>query len=559
MKNFTFILIVFISVFTVNAQIINATSKIKSYNIQQKFVPPVLNIVQGSIKFSDHNNNNRLDANDTANISFFIENIGEGPGYGLTINIESKTKIKGIIIPKSFNLPTVTPGDKIEVSIPIIGTEKLTTGIVNLNIEIKEPHDLSPDPFPLEFKTLEYQNPELKLVDGHFVSKNVNGVFKYRESATLELIVQNMGQGIAENVVINFVNPENILNISDKSQNLGSLNSNESRNVSFEFITNAKFNKKELEIFVNVTESKNKYGHENLYNVKIDEKLEVSKIIVQSEEVKETQIEKKYLKSDVDMNIQFKNKIYPHRYALVIGNEDYTSKQSGLRNEVNVEFARNDANSFKNYLFRLGFKEDHVTVLKDATAGTMNREIAKLIQLAKLDNSSEIVFYYAGHGLPDDDKNPYLLPVDVKTINLTDDGLALKELYSKLASSNAVKITVFLDACFSGGGRDQGLLSARGVKIKPKQEVFTGNMVVFASSSGEERSLPYKEKQHGFFTYFLLKKIQETKGDVNYGELSKYIKEEVSRSSLLKKSLQQTPNTKISESVTEDWEKWTFK
>ena len=108
----------------------------------------------------------------------------------------------------------MTPGDKIEVSIPIIGTEKLTTGIVNLNIEIKEPHDLSPDPFPLEFKTLEYQNPELKLVDGHFVSKNVNGVFKYRESATLELIVQNMGQGIAENVVINFINPENILNIS---------------------------------------------------------------------------------------------------------------------------------------------------------------------------------------------------------------------------------------------------------------------------------------------------------------------------------------------------------
>ena len=148
MKNFTFILLVFISVFTVNAQIINATSKIKSYNILKEFVPPVLNIVQGSIKFLDHNNNNRLDANDTANISFFIENTGEGPGYGLTINIESKTKIKGIIIPKSFNVPTVNPGDKIEVSIPIIGTEKLTTGIVNLNIEIKEPHDLSPDPFP---------------------------------------------------------------------------------------------------------------------------------------------------------------------------------------------------------------------------------------------------------------------------------------------------------------------------------------------------------------------------------------------------------------------------
>ena len=207
----------------------------------------------------------------------------------------------------------------------------------------------------------------------------------------------------------------------------------------------------------------------------------------------------------------------------------------------------------------LGFREDHVTLLTDATGGMINRETTKLIQLAKLDPKSEIVFYYAGHGLPDDNKNPYLLPVDVSTINLEEDGLPLKELYSKLASSNASKITVFLDACFSGGGRDQGLLAARGVKIKPKEETFTGNMVVFASSSGEERSLPYEEKQHGFFTYFLLKKLQETKGNASYGELSEYIKKEVSRSSLLKKSLQQTPHTNISPSVQGNWQTWSFR
>ena len=265
-------------------------------------------------------------------------------------------------------------------------------------------------------------------------------------------------------------------------------------------------------------------------------------------------------KADVDVNIPKNATKNLNRYALVIGNEDYSSKQTSLSNEIDVEFARNDANSFKNYLVStLGFIEDYVTILTDATGGMINRETAKLIQLAKLDSKSEIVFYYAGHGLPDDDKNPYLLPVDVSTINLKEDGLALKELYSKLASSNAAKITVFLDACFSGGGRDQGLLAARGVKIKPKEETFTGNMVVFASSSGEERSLPYEEKQHGFFTYFLLKKLQETKGNASYGELSEYIKKEVARNSLLKKSLQQTPHTNISPRVQEKWKTWSFR
>ena len=265
-------------------------------------------------------------------------------------------------------------------------------------------------------------------------------------------------------------------------------------------------------------------------------------------------------KADVDVNIPvnpYKNK---NKYALVVGNEDYSSKQKTLSNEVDVEFARNDANSFKNYLVKaLGFENDHVTLLKDATSGEMYRELEKLVSLAKLDSKSEIVFYYAGHGLPDNDKNPYLMPVDVSSINLKQNGIALKKLYFKLASSNASKITVFLDACFSGGGRDQGLLAARGVKIKPKEEVFIGNMLVFASSSGEEKSLPYEEKKHGMFTYFLLKKLKETNGNVSCGEISDYLRKEVSRKSLIEKNIQQTPHTNVSRTIDSNWKSWKLK
>ena len=265
-------------------------------------------------------------------------------------------------------------------------------------------------------------------------------------------------------------------------------------------------------------------------------------------------------KSDVDMDIpvnSYKNK---NKYALVIGNEDYSSKQKTLSNEVDVEFARNDANSFKNYLVKtLGFENDHVTLLKDATSGEMYEAIEILISLAKLDSKSEIVFYYAGHGFPDNDKNPFLIPVDVSSINLKQNGIALKKLYFKLASSNASKITVFLDACFSGGGRDQGLLAARGVKIKPKEEVFIGNMLVFASSSGEEKSLPYEEKQHGMFTYFLLKKLKETNGNASCGEISDYLRKEVSRKSLIEKNIQQTPHTNVSRTIDSNWKNWKLK
>ena len=81
----------------------------------------------------------------------------------------------------------------------------------------------------------------------------------------------------------------------------------------------------------------------------------------------------------------------------------------------------------------------------------------------------------------------------------------LQELYQKLGSLKAKKVTVFLDACFTGGGRVSGLMASRGVKVKPKEGSLSGNLVVFSASSEEQSSLPFNDEQHGIFTYHLLK------------------------------------------------------
>ena len=189
----------------------------------------------------------------------------------------------------------------------------------------------------------------------------------------------------------------------------------------------------------------------------------------------------------------------------------------------------------------------------------MKREIEKLVELAKIDPSSEIVFYYAGHGLPDERTNsPFLIPVDGSATNVSEYGISLSDVYKKLASTNASKITIFIDACFSGGGRNEGLLAARSMKIKPKEEPFFGNMVVFASSSGEERSLPYNEKQHGIFSYFLFKKLKETKGKTTYLDLANYLDKEVKKNALINKGLIQSPKVIVSEEVINSWSNWLF-
>lgn len=79
-------------------------------------------------------------------------------------------------------------------------------------------------------------------------------------------------------------------------------------------------------------------------------------------------------------------------------------------------------------------------------------------------------------------------------------------------------------------------------------------MVVFSAASGDETAYPYKEKGHGLFTYYLLKKLQETKGDVTLGELGRYIVDNVTKESVVSNGKSQTPTVMPSDNVVNGWE-----
>lgn len=256
-----------------------------------------------------------------------------------------------------------------------------------------------------------------------------------------------------------------------------------------------------------------------------------------------------------------KNPVNPFRFALIIGNEDYSSYQTGLESESDVAFAIRDASAFKEFALNiLGVPKDNIIFLTNARAIEMDNAIGKLNPIIKaLNGKAEIFFYYAGHGFPDEKtKEPYLIPVDVSGTNLRF-AVRLKDLYESLTEHPSTRITVFLDACFSGGAREQGLVAARAVKVRPKEDLLKGNLVVFSASSGNESSLPYKDKQHGLFTYYLLEKLKETKGDVTYKELSEYLSSQVGVRSVMVNNKPQTPQTNVSVDAENQWGDWRLK
>ena len=260
---------------------------------------------------------------------------------------------------------------------------------------------------------------------------------------------------------------------------------------------------------------------------------------------------KEVAKADVDVNLHTTTSTNDNTFAVIIANEHY-------QDVAPVPFAINDGTIFAEYCKKsLGLPATNVHFVKDATFNNMKFEINWLKQVLDThEGSAKIIVYYAGHGIPDESsKSAYLLPVDGYGTDVST-GYSLDKLYAELGSKLAKSIIVLLDACFSGANRDGKMLaSARGVAIKAKQDIPQGNIVVFSAAQGDQTAYPYKEKGHGLFTYYILKKLKETKGDVSFGELTDYVTTEVKKKSVIVNSKLQTPTTSPSNSAN-NWKNW---
>ena len=259
--------------------------------------------------------------------------------------------------------------------------------------------------------------------------------------------------------------------------------------------------------------------------------------------------------SEVDVEIPASNKNSDNTFAVIIANENY-------QKEAQVPFAVNDGRTFAEYCKKtLGIPANNVHIVTDATLNNMKYEVRWLKQVIDAyGGEARVIFYYAGHGIPDEaQKTAYLLPVDGFG-NDVSTGYKLDDLYSTLGNLPSKSVTVFLDACFSGANRDgQMLASARGVAIKAKSSAPVGNMVVFSAAQGDETAYPYNEQQHGMFTYYLLKKIKETSGNVTYKELGDYVTDNVRKQSIVVNGKSQTPVVVPSATVGGNWETWKLK
>lgn len=274
-------------------------------------------------------------------------------------------------------------------------------------------------------------------------------------------------------------------------------------------------------------------------------------LVAQAEEVKpqlppvDVDIDIPVVKTDKNLNT----------YCVIIANENYEDIPV-------VDYASRDGEVFREYCIKtLGVPEKQIKSFINASYTDIKRALNWVETMTDIsEGNSKVIFYYAGHGIPDEkEKASYLIPTDGFPKDITT-CFKLGDIYARLGKLKTQNVTVLLDACFSGvkRGSGQALIAARGVALKPRAEVLPANMVVFTAASDDETALSYGEKRHGMFTYFLLDRLKKSKGETSFGDLFMHLSQNVKKSSMLENDKLQTPNVAYSTALGRKWESMTF-
>ena len=523
------------------------------FHIEKEVLPPVLSVVPGSVKFIDADNNNVVDANEACKIQFTIVNSGRGDGYGCVARVSAIGTTQGIQI-KDVILPVLPIGQKYIVEIPIKANQYTVTGDMALDIYVDEPNGFGTEHITSTIGTHKLKTPFVNIVS-YKVHGAASGTLERRRPFTLQVIVQNTDQGTAENIKIGMKLPANVMRTGGDLDNvtIASLQAGESRTFEYELIANQEAAEM-MDIQIALSEKQGKFAENATIPLQFGQHIGSSIAMNVQRQDQEVEIKRASLVSVVDENIPETNTKNSNTFAVIIANENYQSVAS-------VPFALNDGNIFREYCLKtLGIPEKQIKYIPNATGNQIKAQINWLQTLAEVFTDPHIIFYYAGHGIPDESsRTAYLLPVDGIGTDVST-GYKLDDLYAILGKMPAENVTVFMDACFSGSKRENGMLaSARGVAIKARSGMPQGNMVVFSAAQGDETAYPNNDEKHGMFTYYLLKKLQETEGNVTLQELGDYITRNVSQQSILLNGKSQTPCVTPSATLDASWREWKLK
>ena len=517
---------------------------------------PMLDISE--ISLADDSGNNVVEADEAFSISFKVRNLGDESlnDAVVTLGLDAQQMDWFAYDSTRTAIGTLRPGEERTITFTGASNTNVVSEGINLTLKGEADNLFNFPSFPYTF-TASGISASRPVLETFWVYTADHSPLAPGQEATLKMTVRNTGTDMAKDVAVNLDWPFGI-DFKEKLITIPSLAPDETREIETTFIvtdTIPDFSQKEFSMVAMVDEFTHRRNDVKYISFETGKRNALTNLVsgvtsVQADYMPQTV--KKMAQSELLVDLDQRTTFAKNRYALVIGNEDYNTMKQGATYQPDVEFAVRDAETFAKFATNvMCVKEDNVILVKNATYAQMKSNLEKITKLAKANPEGlELIVYYAGHGQVDgDSKESYLIPVDVSITSPTA-GMKLEDFYGTLSACKAEKTVVFLDACYSGVGR--------GIVIRPKDTPVKGNLVVMTATSSTQRSMPYQEKSHGLFTYFLLKALKDGGPMMSIGQLYDQVAETVKTKSILINNAEQTPELLNGPDITPDWKNWVF-
>ena len=212
----------------------SSSSQPVSFRIEKEVVPPMLQMVAGSLQFKDGNGNKLINANEQCYISMKICNTGKGDAYGCTAKIQGTGTTAGLSFGNQ-RLPVIHPNETIDVKFPIKASMETASGDVKFVVNVDEPNGFGTDPAQIAVAVRQFEAPRVEIVSYKIVS-NGDGKLMKKQPFRVQVLLQNTDIGMAKNVTMQFALPNNMFLVEgERYQTFATLAPNEQKLVEFEF------------------------------------------------------------------------------------------------------------------------------------------------------------------------------------------------------------------------------------------------------------------------------------------------------------------------------------
>ena len=476
-----------------------------------------------SFTLEDASGDLAIDADERCALRVALANRGEADAYGCRFRIVPARENSALAFPRSLGVVKIPAGKSVVFSLPIRAAHGLADGEAEFAFSLKEPRGLDSEERRFVAQTRAFAPPALKIADSRV---SVEGGSRLRKNSpfALQVYLQNIGKGAAENVAVEIELPKGVFLLDgEERREFAAFRSGAAEPLEYSILVPSRFRGNEIPVRVKISEKYGEYAESWTQTFTLNSVVATGKTIFRPKPGNDApKIRLASFSSGVDKDIPRNPEDRSRNvFVAVVANENYSDVER-------VPHAVNDGLVFAEYAKKtLGVPERNVHVETDATSGKMRAAERWIEDAVRVYPEAEVIFYYAGHGVPviRDGKitGKRLLPTDVLAADAEFSAVDVDAFLARLGELGAKQVTVFLDACFSGTLKKGDRLA----RAATGPVTAYGKMVVFSAASGDQSAQSLDDEKHGLFTYCLLKKLQDTKGDLTWRELGEHLERRV--------------------------------